>query len=85
MLASQQPKPNTRLRMLTFCPAGEPTTDITEQDGKRIIKRTGMYTGTELHLIRYAEPHTGPQGCSGSYWHVCWPAMPLLNHTRNCS
>jgi hypothetical protein len=31
---------------------GEPTTDITEQDGKRIIKRTGMYTGTELHLIR---------------------------------
>jgi hypothetical protein len=31
---------------------GEPTTDITEQDGKRIIKRTGLYTGTELHLIR---------------------------------
>ena len=33
-------------------PAGEPTTDITEQDGKRIIRRTGMYTGTELHLTR---------------------------------
>ncbi len=32
--------------------AGEPTTDITEVDGKRIIKRTGMYTGTELHLTR---------------------------------
>lgn len=31
---------------------GEPTTDITEQDGKRIIRRTGMYTGTELHLTR---------------------------------
>lgn len=34
-------------------PAGEPTTDITEQDGKRINKRTGMYTGTQLHLFRY--------------------------------
>lgn len=33
---------------------GEPTADITEQDGKRIIKRTGLYTGTELHLIRCA-------------------------------
>lgn len=33
---------------------GQPTTDITKQDGKRIIKRTGLYTGTELHLIRYA-------------------------------
>lgn len=33
---------------------GEPTTDITEQDGKRIIKRTGLYTGTELHLLRCA-------------------------------
>lgn len=32
--------------------AGESTTDITEQDGKRIIRRTGMYTGTQLHLYR---------------------------------
>jgi hypothetical protein len=30
---------------------GETKTDITEQDGKRIIKRTGMFTGTELHLF----------------------------------
>eukprot|EP00878_Enallax_costatus_P009356 GHUV01009778.1.p1 GENE.GHUV01009778.1~~GHUV01009778.1.p1 ORF type:complete len:367 (+),score=140.05 GHUV01009778.1:311-1411(+) len=29
---------------------GETKTDITEQDGKRIIRRTGMFTGTELHL-----------------------------------
>jgi hypothetical protein len=50
---SQQHKSNTHV-MMAYCPAGEPTTDITEQDGKRIIKRTGMYTGTELHLIRYA-------------------------------
>eukprot|EP00882_Tetradesmus_deserticola_P013709 GHRQ01014559.1.p1 GENE.GHRQ01014559.1~~GHRQ01014559.1.p1 ORF type:complete len:221 (+),score=66.82 GHRQ01014559.1:175-837(+) len=30
---------------------GEPKTDISEQDGKRIIKKTGMFTGTELHLF----------------------------------
>ncbi|WIA12059.1 hypothetical protein OEZ85_012136 [Tetradesmus obliquus] len=30
---------------------GDTKTDITEQDGKRIIKRTGMFTGTELHLF----------------------------------
>jgi hypothetical protein len=30
---------------------GETKTDITEQDGKRIIKRTGTFTGTELHLL----------------------------------
>lgn len=30
--------------------AGEPQTDITEQPGKRIIKKTGTYSGTELHL-----------------------------------
>lgn len=30
---------------------GDTKTDITEQNGKRIIKRTGMFTGTELHLF----------------------------------
>jgi hypothetical protein len=33
---------------------GETTVDIQEQQetGKRVIKRTGMYTGTQLHLFR---------------------------------
>jgi hypothetical protein len=29
---------------------GVPTTEITEADGKRIIKKTGIYSGTEIHL-----------------------------------
>ena len=29
---------------------GAPTTEVTEADGKRIIKKTGVYSGTELHL-----------------------------------
>jgi hypothetical protein len=43
---------------------GETKTDITEQDGKRIIRRTGMFTGTELHLwevLPYFDPRLPPR------------------------
>eukprot|EP00798_Chlamydomonas_sp_ICE-L_P025218 gene25218-10863_t len=30
---------------------GEPKVEITEEDGKRYVKNTGTFTGTELHLF----------------------------------
>lgn len=55
---------------------GETKTDVTEQDGKRIIRRTGMYTGTELHLfvtLPHHDPRLPPR-----------PDQPKLDFTVKC-
>jgi hypothetical protein len=38
-------------------PTGSPQVDVSEQDGKRIITKTGVYQGTELHMLACATYH----------------------------